>query len=593
MDWGQSEIFVLYKMKGSRDDPNSYRGINLINDFCKIFERLIEQRFQRWMTRSTPQGAMQFGFRKGTGTTEAFFSLSTVAKFFTRVRGIPCFACFVDLKKAFPSVYRSSVLRALQAKGAPPNSVRALASLFSFNSCRLRVNSFLSRPFPINRGVKEGGINSPAAFVVVYMLALEKLNVHPLPSNLSYLDPERVYYFVYADDLALVGCNMSRVNHELNRLNSVLPDFGMALNAGKTCWIPFLPVGLRFQVPIPTPLGMHVGSEWIDCVENFAYLGYVMNVFLGNNDHTARKRESMFSAARSAGGLLRRLEITNLNSIRTFFFSLVASQQYGIAVVNFQAEDFRKAAKIFLQTVFCLPDSFPLSAVEGILRIRGFDLTIVQQRLSFIERGFRDGSMIAKVLEFDATVLQKENVGFSHDLVQVLGRYFDTSDLEDLDLSDFSYLQDLRDQLVIQLDEAHFLAFAQSTGRSFWTSLADDAFIPRAFGDTLGSVEYESARIMILFLGDVIRFSLGASSTECPFCPIQLHASHFFQCPNAPFRRELPQWQSFIQAFKDSKWKEFILLLFLCLRTWANKTSFFSDTAKSRIHDFFSRRDAI
>ena len=36
--WGTSEIFVLYKMKGSRTDPNSYRGINLINDFCRIFD---------------------------------------------------------------------------------------------------------------------------------------------------------------------------------------------------------------------------------------------------------------------------------------------------------------------------------------------------------------------------------------------------------------------------------------------------------------------------------------------------------------------------------------------------------------------------
>ncbi len=61
-DWGLSEIFVLYKLKGSRDDPNNYRGINLINDFCKIYERLIEQRFQLWMFDSAPPRAHAIWF---------------------------------------------------------------------------------------------------------------------------------------------------------------------------------------------------------------------------------------------------------------------------------------------------------------------------------------------------------------------------------------------------------------------------------------------------------------------------------------------------------------------------------------------------
>ncbi len=592
-DWGLSEIFVLYKLKGSREDPNNYRGINLINDFCKIYERLLEQRFQKWMTMTMPQGPMQFGFRKGTGTTEAYFTLSTVAKYFTRVQGLPCFTCFVDLKKAFPSVYRSSVLRALQEKGGPSNSIRALASLFSFNSCRLRVNSFLSRPFPINRGVKEGGINSPSVFVVVYALALERLDVHPLPANLTALDPNKVYYFVYADDLALLSCNLSEANRVLMDLDKVLPDYGMALNTGKTCWMPFLPVNSRFQVQMPSVMGMRIGSEWLECVDRFTYLGFLMNPFLGTNDHVAKKRELMFSAARCSGRMIRNLQITNLNSIRTFFFSLVASQQYGVAVINFQPEDFRKAAKIFLQTIFCLPDSFPYSAVEGLLRLRGFDLTTVQQRLAFLERGFRDGSMIAKVLDLDSTRLQSENVGLSHDLVQVLGRFFDVSDLENLNMSDFSYLQDLRDQIVIQLDEAHFLEFAQSTGRNFWSNLAEDAFIPRGFSDALGSLDFESVRVILLFLGDVFRYSMGASSSECPFCPIQLHAYHLFSCPNAPFRQELPEWQTFLQMFRDSQWRTFTFTLFVCLRIWMNQSNFFSGTAKTRISDFFQMNDRL
>jgi hypothetical protein len=332
---------------------------------------------------------------------------------------------------------------------------------------------------------------------------------------------------------------------------------------------------------------MQIGKEWIECVDKFPYLGFMMNIFLGNNDHIAKKRENMLTAARCTGGLLRRLEITNLNTIRTFFFSFISSQQYGISIMNFQEQDFLRAAKIFLCTVFCLPDSFPFAAVSGILRLRGFELTALQQRLSFIERGFRDGSIIAKVLELDRTTLANARVGLSHDLIQFLRQFFDVSDLEDLDISDFSYLQDLRDQLVVQLENRHLLAFARSTGLGFWSNLAEDAFLPQGFCMYTGSIDFESVRILLLFLGDVFRFSLGATGSECPFCPTQLHAAHLFQCPNCPFRAELPDWSMFIRLFQSREWNSFITMLFVTLRLWDSNTVFFSSNAKRNINNFF------
>ncbi len=162
----------------------------------------------------------------------------------------------------------------------------------------------------------------------------------------------------------------------------------------------------------------------------------------------------------------------------------------------------------------------------------------VQQRLSFIERGFIDGSIISKVLDFDSSTLRVENTGLHLDLVQVLGRFFDVSDLEDIDMANFSYLQDLRDQLVLQLDEAHFLEFAQSTGRNFWSNLAEDAFLPRGFGDAMGSVDYERARVIILFWGMSFASVWGRRAVSALFVQLSfMRSSHFFLCPNAPYIR--------------------------------------------------------
>jgi hypothetical protein len=528
---------------------------------------------------------MQFGFRKQVGTTEAFFHLSTVARYFSRVRNLPCFTCFVDLKKAFPSVYRSAVIQALQEKDAPPNSVWALASLFSFNSCRLRVNSYLSRPFAINRGVKEGGINSPS-FVVVYAKALAEVGMEELPENMSQLDPERVYFFVFADDLAILSCNLSKVNESLSKLDTVLPKYGISLNAMKTAWMPFLPVNVKHRVPMPDVMGMSVKSEWIECVDKFPYLGFQLNSFLGMNDHVAKKRELMYLAARSTGRLLRSLQITNLQSIRTFFLAFVSSQQYGLAMINFNAEDYSRAMKMFLETIFCLPESFPHAVVRGLLRIQPFEVTLLESRIAFIQRGLNPASQVKKIIEFDSQVLRDSKVGFSHDLVRFLELFFDTTDLEDLNVAEVSYLQDLRDQLSYQANNNHLAAFSRSTGLNFWTSLAEDAFLPRCFGILLGDYDLEIVRIVRIFLGDVIRFSMSASSSRCPFCPTELHSPHFFTCPNFPQDNVLPSWGSMIQAFRTGSWQSFLDNLFCGLSIWCEFTLFFHDRAVANIKSY-------
>jgi hypothetical protein len=590
-DWGESEIFVLYKMKGARSDPNNYRGINLINDFCRIYERLLEGRLSTWMSSSCPQGRMQFGFRRHVSTADAFFLLTTAARYFTRVHEKICYACYVDLQKAFPSVLRSKVLESLAMAGAPRNTIRALASSFSHNSCRLGVNDFLSRPFPINRGVKEGGINSPSIFVIVYARVLRQLDVHEAPLRMNEWDPEKVYFFAFADDLALLSCNLSRVEAVLEALDKKLPAFGMQLNPKKTCWMPFLPIGTRYQVAMPKKLRMRLGGVKLECVDEFSYLGYFLNSFLSPTVHLKKKRLLLFSAAKAMGRLLRTLEITNLKSLRTYFITLVYSQQYGLELFSFNGDDYNRAAKVFLQTVFCLPDSFPLNVARNLLNLQHFELVAFDSRRRFIERIFSFGpdSMMAKALRFDQDLRLSMRSGFSHDLIAFLSQFFDVSDLDSLSLDDFSYLQDLRDQLSIQCDDGFRASFRRSSGLNFYADLTANVRIPPEFGEYLGELDFEVARIMVLFMGDVFRYSLAAGGSSCPFCPVQLHAQHVFLCPNCPFRSELSSWANVLEAFRVCDWALFVKLVLSGLYVWAIRTNFFRPVCASRIGSFLGR----
>jgi hypothetical protein len=120
--WGYSEVFILYKGKGLRILPTNYRGINLNNDFLRIYERLLQARFNDWIRENRPWGPMQFGFTPGVSTVDAFLCLQTLTRVFTNVLKVPCYANLLDLKKAFPSINRAATLNALSDMGCPTNS---------------------------------------------------------------------------------------------------------------------------------------------------------------------------------------------------------------------------------------------------------------------------------------------------------------------------------------------------------------------------------------------------------------------------------------------------------------------------------------
>jgi hypothetical protein len=239
--WGESEVFILYKGKGEVTDPINYRGINLNDDFLRIYERLLDARMQTWLREVRPWGSEQFGFTEGAGTEDAYLCLETLAGICTSIHRVPLYAHFIDLQRAFPSILRTRALQLLHEAGLPYELTRAFASTFSRNSCCLKINNKLTRVFLVNRGTKEGGINSPRIFNTVYAQILNRLNISRFPSNIHEFDPQRVYFLVFADDLVLLSGDLRELERMTNELDRELSDVGMKVNAGKCKWMSYLP----------------------------------------------------------------------------------------------------------------------------------------------------------------------------------------------------------------------------------------------------------------------------------------------------------------------------------------------------------------
>jgi hypothetical protein len=339
--WGMAELFVLHKGKGLLTIADNYRAIALSDDFRRVYERFVQQRLSAWSYMANATGIMQFGFKRGTGTLEAIFALRSFMLYVTRVLRVPGYALFIDLKKAFPSMSRPKIVETLRGKSAPWKLTRAIASLLSGSTQRLKVNGRLTEPFFVTTGTPEGSINSPEIFSVVYKELLGGMDVHELPSDLTKIEAGKVYFIVFADDLSFFTLTISMLGPKASEFKTEAEPYDMALNAGKCKWMAFLP-----ESPAAPPNSkdwrIEVDGVEIENVDEFTYLGYRLDCKLSDREHVKLVNDRYIRAAKVTGKLMRDLKCTNLDSLRKFFVSMVFSQLYGLLFVDVDGIEFER-----------------------------------------------------------------------------------------------------------------------------------------------------------------------------------------------------------------------------------------------------------
>ena len=74
--WSIGIITPVHK-GGSRNDPNNYRGITVLNTIGKIFTSILNSRIMDWAEERSLIPESQFGFRKNRSTIDCLFILNT------------------------------------------------------------------------------------------------------------------------------------------------------------------------------------------------------------------------------------------------------------------------------------------------------------------------------------------------------------------------------------------------------------------------------------------------------------------------------------------------------------------------------------
>ena len=111
--WSTGMITPIFK-SGNRSDPSNYRGICVRSCLGKLFCSILNTRLSAYFHYQNILHSSQISFLRGYRTADHIFSLRTlIDKYVKNENRGKLFCCFVDIQKAFDSVWHDGLLSKL------------------------------------------------------------------------------------------------------------------------------------------------------------------------------------------------------------------------------------------------------------------------------------------------------------------------------------------------------------------------------------------------------------------------------------------------------------------------------------------------
>lgn len=197
----------------------------------------------------------------------------------------PLYALFIDYQKAFDSIKREAMWRALQAYGVPEKILRLIQEMYSGYTCQVIHDGVLSSPLPVTAGVRQGCVLSPTLFLLVLDLLMRK-TLGGRKRGIQWNFLERLEDLDYADDVCMLAQRLSDMSFKLDKLKEYSAMTGLRINVNKT---------KEMRMNVSTRENLEIDGNRIERVDSFQYLG-------SNVDTSGGAEEDIGSRIRKANG---------------------------------------------------------------------------------------------------------------------------------------------------------------------------------------------------------------------------------------------------------------------------------------------------
>ncbi|XP_076046164.1 uncharacterized protein LOC143028238 [Oratosquilla oratoria] len=238
--WKHAIVVPIPKAGKRRNQIANYRPVSLTSHIGKIYERIVLSRLQHHVETRGELPKLQAGFRKRRSIIDHVVRLSEHVRRAQKQRRV-LLTCFLDIAKAFDTVWHTKLLCKLKAIGVSPEVYNFTRTFLSDRSIAVRWRGTLSSQAKIDMGVPQGSVVAPLLFTLLLADVGKGVRSDTIIT-------------AYADDIAMwrkLSPKRTLPNTEQNFGSSRgkwtwlshLVDLGFTLSAAKTVYMPIHSIG--------------------------------------------------------------------------------------------------------------------------------------------------------------------------------------------------------------------------------------------------------------------------------------------------------------------------------------------------------------
>lgn len=375
----------IFKKKGSQHECNNYRPIAILSSFSKVIEKLFLIRLNNFLELNKVLYNRQFGFRSGSSTLNAVYSLVTEISnsldATDHVSGL-----FLDLTKAFDVVNHSLLLAKMERLGIRGVSLNWLSSYLSQRTQVVEIpyldrsgslHKHISEERLVRSGVPQGSVLGPVLFL---------LFINDLP---TIVQDSKLYLF--ADDTSLIVSTPDRGQLEIqtfiqsNSIAQWLSENFLHVNTQKTSFLEFC---LRKNTSSSyDSMALFFNETELTPATNVTYLGVVLDNKLNFSQHI----DKVYRRLSSSIFLLRRLSCFQHKSIllSAYYGCIYPFLSYCVPIwgnENCKTQSLFKLQKRAVRVIFGLKHRQTCRSVFRDNNILTFPSIFILESLTFLKK---------------------------------------------------------------------------------------------------------------------------------------------------------------------------------------------------------------
>ena len=234
--WKIAKVIPLFKGKGCKLDPKSYRPVAILPILSKVLERSMFMQVMRHMDNNKYLNPNHHAYRAGHSTTTALLQLYDTW-LGALEGGDMAGVCMLDMSAAFDIVDTEILLEKLKYYGFDQNSMQWTWSYLTHRSQGVYIDGAMSSLLPLEAGVPQGSILGPLFYTIFTNELPQVIHEHDCPEQQQGQGLDSPIFTMqcqlcggiccYADDstYTVIGKDPKELSDKLSKKYKVMADF--------------------------------------------------------------------------------------------------------------------------------------------------------------------------------------------------------------------------------------------------------------------------------------------------------------------------------------------------------------------------------